>query len=98
VRDRQVDVRLIAATHQYLSTMVEEKRFRADLYFRISTLLLVIPPLRERTEDIPALAECLLHDIAIDLDRPPIRLSEEALAKLQDHSWPGHIRERRNTV
>jgi DNA-binding NtrC family response regulator len=98
VRDRQVDVRLIAATHQDLSTMVEEKRFRGDLYFRISTLLLVIPPLRERTEDIPVLAECLLHDIAIDLDRPPIRLSEEALSKLQDHSWPGNIRELRNTL
>jgi DNA-binding NtrC family response regulator len=98
VRDRQVDVWMIAATHQDLAALVEEKRFRDDLYFRISTILLRLPPLRERREDIPALAEHFLHRIAGELGRASLGLSPRALARLQAHSWPGNIRELRNAL
>ena len=83
VRDRQVDVQLIAATHQDLHQLVEEKRFRSDLYFRISTIPLRVPPLRERPEDVPVLARLLLDGFAADLGRRGTRLSpaaERALA------------------
>jgi len=98
VRDRQVDIRLIAATHQNLAEMVEAKRFRGDLYFRISTILLVIPPLRERLEDLPALADFLLGEIGPEIDRGTMELSPEALERLRRHPWPGNIRELRNSL
>ena len=98
VRDRQVDVWLIAATHQDLAACVEQKRFRADLYFRISTMLLRIPPLRERIEDIPVLAGEFLRTIAVELASGPLSLSPGAVRRLQAHSWPGNIRELRNVL
>ena len=98
VRDRHVDIRLIAATNQDLPSLVEAKKFRGDLYFRVSTFLLRIPPLRERSEDIPALAEQFLNEISAELPRPSIRLSPAAIEKLQSHAWPGNIRELRNTL
>jgi DNA-binding NtrC family response regulator len=98
VRDRHVNVRLIAATHQDLSLLVKEKRFRADLYFRISAIPLVIPALRERVEDIPVVAQRLLDSIATDLGRSEIKLAEDAITALQSYSWPGNIRELRNVL
>jgi DNA-binding NtrC family response regulator len=98
VRDRQVDVWLIAATHQDLAALVEEKRFRSDLYFRISTLRLRLPPLRERVEDIAMLAEEFLLRIASELPRSPLTLSPRALQRLERHPWPGNIRELRNVL
>jgi DNA-binding NtrC family response regulator len=98
VRDRRADVWLIAATHQDLAKLVEQKRFRGDLYFRISTILLQLPPLRERAEDIPLLAEHFLHRISGELGRPAANLSPAALRRLQAHSWPGNIRELRNVL
>ena len=98
VRDRRVDVWLIAATHQDLAALVEEKRFRSDLYFRISTLRLRLPPLRERVEDIRILAEEFLLRIASELPRSPLTLSPAALSRLEQHSWPGNIRELRNVL
>jgi DNA-binding NtrC family response regulator len=98
VRDRTVDIRLIAATHHDLKTAVAEKRFRSDLYFRISSIPLVVPPLRHRTEDIPGLAEHLLGTFAADLGRPGVRLSDEAVAALQSYPWPGNVRELRNVL
>ncbi len=98
VQERQVDIRLIAATHEDLASLVEEKRFRGDLYFRISTVLLQIPPLRERPEDLPAVAESFLDEIAAELGRGPMRLSLEAVRMLQAYSWPGNIRELRNAL
>jgi DNA-binding NtrC family response regulator len=98
VRDRQVDVWLIAATHQDLSALVEEKRFRSDLYFRISTLRLRLPPLRERVEDIPMLAQEFLLHIASELPRSLLTLSTRALHRLERHPWPGNIRELRNVL
>lgn len=98
VDDRQVDVWLVAATHQDLATSVEEKRFRSDLYFRISTILLRLPPLRERVEDIPILAEHFLRRCAAELGRTAFELSPGAVRRLQAHSWPGNIRELRNVL
>ncbi len=98
VRDRQVDVRLIAATHQDLGKLVREKRFRDDLYFRVSTIPLAFPPLRERVEDIPTVAQYLLEKVATDLGRGEIKLEPESIKALQSYSWPGNIRELRNVI
>jgi len=98
VRDREVDVRLVAATHQDLAAAVREKRFRGDLFFRISALPLAVPPLRERAEDIPVLARALLARIAADLGRGELSLSEEAHDALRAYSWPGNTRELRNVL
>ncbi|MGE5327004.1 MAG: sigma-54-dependent transcriptional regulator [Deltaproteobacteria bacterium] len=98
VRDRHVDVRLIAATHHDLRTLIQENKFRSDLYFRISTVLLKIPPLRERLEDMPLISQTLLERIAANLKHAQIRLAPDALAALKRYSWPGNIRELRNVL
>jgi DNA-binding NtrC family response regulator len=98
VRDRQVDVQLIAATHQDLAGLTREKKFRSDLYYRISTIPLRVPPLRERTEDIPVLARGLLEGLAADLGRRGLRLSSEAEERLGRYAWPGNVRELRNVL
>lgn len=98
VRDRQVDVRLIAATHQDMGQLVREKRFRDDLYFRISTIPLSFPALRERVEDIPTMAQYLLDKVSADLGRVELRLDENSIQALKAYSWPGNIRELRNVI
>jgi len=98
VRDRQVDVRLIAATHQDIGQFVREKKFRNDLYFRISTIPLSFPPLRERSEDIPTMAQYLLNKLSADLGRGEIILDESCIKALQAYSWPGNVRELRNVI
>lgn len=98
VRERVVDVRLIAATHQDVAQLVQEKLFRADLYYRISALPIRIPPLRERVEDIPILARRLLDAFHLDRGGKEIHLTEEACRKLMAYSWPGNIRELRNML
>jgi DNA-binding NtrC family response regulator len=98
VRDRQVDVQLVAATHQSLPQLVQEKKFRSDLYFRISTIPLRVPALRERAEDIPVLARQLLGGLASDLGRRGLRLSADAERALTTYSWPGNVRELRNVL
>ena len=91
----KVDVRLIAATHQDLPARVAAGRFRADLYYRLAVLPVTLPPLRERMEDIPALARHILAEL-----RPsaPPRLTDAALVLLAAHSWPGNVRELRNAL
>jgi len=89
VRDHFVDIRLIAATHQDLRHLIETKLFRSDLYFRISTVPLAIPPLRERQVDIPAIAHALLLRICSDMARPPADLSTKAVERLRSYYWPG---------
>jgi DNA-binding NtrC family response regulator len=93
VKKVSVDVRVIAATHRDLESAVAERTFRADLYHRLSQFVLRVPPLRDRTDDIAALAQYFLeqHD-------PSFTFSEDALSALQSHSWPGNIRELRNAV
>ena len=98
VRDRFVDVRLIAATHQDLRHLIETKAFRGDLYFRISTVPLAIPPLRERRDDIPYIARTILARICSDMARSPIDLSDSAIERLRSYYWPGNIRELRNVL
>ena len=98
VRDRQVDVRLIAATHQDMGQLVREKRFRDDLYFRISTIPLSFPALRERVEDIPTMAQYLLDKVSADLGRGELHLDENSMQALKAYSWPGNIRELRNVI
>ncbi|HEX5759900.1 MAG TPA: sigma-54 dependent transcriptional regulator [Thermoanaerobaculia bacterium] len=98
VRDRVVDIRLIAATHHDLARRVQEKSFRGDLYFRVSTLPLVVPPLRERPEDVPLLARALLAILAADCGGGERRLTPAAERALARYRWPGNIRELRNVL
>jgi DNA-binding NtrC family response regulator len=98
VRDRRVDVRLIAATHQDLSAAAREKRFRSDLYFRVSTLILHVPALRERPEDIPAIAQHFLEELGRARGRGTVGLQADAEAALVRYPWPGNIRELRNVL
>lgn len=98
VRDQQVDVRLIAATHQDIAELVREKKFRDDLYFRISTIPLYFPPLRKRIDDIPVVAQYLLDKVSADLGRGQILLDEYCVKALQAYVWPGNVRELRNVI
>jgi DNA-binding NtrC family response regulator len=98
IADRRVDVQLMSATHQDIGQLVHEKRFRSDLYFRISTIPLVVPSLRGRVEDIPLLARHLLAGIGAHLGCGHIELSRDAEAALCAYPWPGNIRELRNVL
>jgi DNA-binding NtrC family response regulator len=98
VRERLVDIRLLAATHRDLRDLVRQKVFRDDLYFRISTICLSVPPLRQRADDIPILAVRLLDRITIDLGVPRVEISNEAMRYLQAYPWPGNVRELRNIL
>ncbi len=89
----RVDVRVIAATHQDLSSAVEEERFREDLYHRLNVVGVAVPPLRDRREDIPELARVYLDKAAGELGIPPKQLSEDALGAMMAHDWPGNVRE-----
>jgi DNA-binding NtrC family response regulator len=93
VRDIRVDVRTLSATHRNLEAMVQEKRFRDDLYYRINVVSIPVPPLRERKEDIPAL---VAHFLA--KSKPAKQVSAAAMAVLQQYSWPGNIRELQNVI
>ncbi|HMJ59910.1 MAG TPA: sigma-54 dependent transcriptional regulator, partial [Gemmatimonadales bacterium] len=97
VRDRTVDLRLIAATSHDLARLSQEQRFRSDLYFRISTLVLRVPPLRERREDTPLIASDLLERLSVPRGRRST-LSAAAVTALQGYPWPGNIRELRNVL
>jgi DNA-binding NtrC family response regulator len=98
VRDRSVDIRLIAATHHDLGTLVAERRFRQDLYYRISALELRVPPLRERRDDIATIAARLVERLSRDLGQRPVAISADAEEALRRYSWPGNIRELRNIL
>ena len=98
VRDRQVDLRFLAATHQDLERHVRERSFREDLFYRLSALPLWLPPLRERGSDVVLIARFLLRRIASDLGRPDCRLTGDAEQSLLRHPWPGNVRELRNLL
>ena len=98
VQDRSVDLRLIAATSHDLNRLAHEQKFRSDLYFRISTLVLRVPPLRERPDDIPALAAEMVAWLSRDRGRKPVTLSADAMRALQAYAWPGNVRELRNVL
>lgn len=97
-QDRKVDIRLLAATHHDLRKLVQENKFRSDLYYRISMLPVRLPPLRERLEDLPDLAAGLLQRIGKEMGRSGLRLHPQALEKLAHYHWPGNIRELKNTL
>ena len=98
VCERLVDVRLIAATHKDLGVLMRENKFRSDLYFRINTFPLRLPPLRERIEDIPILARHMLKEIVADLGGNNLVLSTDIEKALQSYQWPGNTRELRQTL
>jgi two-component system, NtrC family, nitrogen regulation response regulator NtrX len=94
----RVDVRVLVATHRNLEMQVKEGKFRQDLFHRIYVFPLVLPPLRERREDIPALVEHFAAQVCSQNGWKPILFSLEAIAALQAHAWPGNVRELRNVV
>ncbi len=97
-RPIKVDVRVIAATNQNLESLVSEGKFRRDLFYRLNVVVLEIPPLRERPEDIPALIDSLLDKLGKALGCGRKRMSDEALQVLLRHSWPGNVRELENVL
>ncbi|MDB4551917.1 sigma-54 dependent transcriptional regulator, partial [bacterium] len=94
----QVDVRIIAATNRSLARMVEEGTFREDLYFRLNVLGVIMPPLRERREDIVLLANSFLSEFAKENGRPEKPLTEAAMSSLLNYGWPGNVRELRTAI
>jgi two-component system response regulator AtoC len=94
----QVDIRIIAATNQDLVGGVEEKKFRADLYYRLNVATLRLPPLRERKEDVPLLAEHLMKESGRKLGKKVESISPEALTILGEYDWPGNVRELENVI
>jgi len=98
VRERRVDVRLIAATHHDLAARAQEGGFRLDLLYRINAIRLVVPLLRDRGRDLVDLARTLIERLGRELDRPKVSLSADAESALLNHDWPGNVRELRNVL
>jgi two-component system response regulator PilR (NtrC family) len=94
----QADVRVVAATNQDLEKLVVEGRFREDLYYRVHVLAIPLPPLRERVEDIPLLAEHFLEVFAAQMKKPVRTISADALQLLKGHAWRGNVRELQNAI
>ena len=94
----QVDVRLIAASNRDLAKAVAEGTFRADLYYRLNAFPIIVPPLRDRVEDIPALVWAFAREFGQSLGKPVERITHGTMAALQRYSWPGNIRELRNLM
>ena len=95
---REVDVRVVAATNKRLTEEVEEGRFREELFFRLNVVPVTIPPLRERAQDIPALARHLLARIALQPGLRQLGITDDALALLVDYDWPGNVRQLQNAL
>lgn len=93
-----VDVRIVCATHQNLAKLIEEGRFREDLYYRLSEIVIDIPPLRDRVGDAALLAHHFKNRFCADEKRSSLNFSQEALAAIENHSWPGNIREMENCI
>ena len=97
-RPIKVDVRVVAATNKHLATMVEERKFREDLYWRMRVVTIHMPPLRDRKSDIPVLAEHFLRDMARANGKAFKPLGEDALPALMAYDWPGNVRELRTAI
>lgn len=95
---RRVDVRFLAATNRDLSKMAADGRFREDLFFRLKVVPVHLPPLRERREDIPLLADYFLKEVAQRYQRPALHFEKEVFRYFQTYSWPGNVRELKHTV
>jgi len=94
----QVDVRVVAATNRNLKAAVAARQYREDLYFRLSVFPIVIPPLRERPDDIPTLARFFIERFCRDLNKRPLMLSPSAEEDLRTYPWPGNVRELQNCI
>jgi two-component system nitrogen regulation response regulator NtrX len=94
----QVDVRVIAATNKHLEEEIEHGNFREDLFYRLNVIPFYVPPLRDRREDIPLLADYFLHDFTTTYGRKPKELTPEAYAAFLDYYWPGNVRELKNLM
>src|SRR5215510_12466865 len=97
-RTQQVDVRGVAATHRDLKQMVEEKRYRSDLYYRLNVFPVTIPPLRERPEDIPLLTRFFAQRFALRMKKPIENIPAKTTAALAQYHWPGNVRELENVI
>ncbi|MGQ9653576.1 MAG: sigma-54 interaction domain-containing protein [Thermodesulfobacteriota bacterium] len=97
-RTIRIDVRVMAATHQDLHRLIEEGRFREDLYYRLNVIPIAVPPLRERAEDIPLLTDHLVRRLRVRTDKPIQGLEEASLEALMKHHWPGNVRELVNVI
>lgn len=97
-KEISVDVRVVAATNKDLRNEIEKGRFREDLYHRLAVIIIQVPPLNERREDIPDLVRHFLHKICSDQGRPVKKISHDAMQLLQEQNWTGNIRELRNVV
>jgi DNA-binding NtrC family response regulator len=95
---RRVDVRILAATNRDLQKRVRDGRFREDLYYRLDVYTIRVPPLRDRLEDVPDLAEAFLAELRSEMDKPVLGFTEQALSTLSRYPWPGNVRELRNAV
>jgi DNA-binding NtrC family response regulator len=98
VGTRKVDVRIIAAANQPLERLVEEGRFRQDLFYRLNVISILLPPLRERREDIPLLVEHFLRLYGTENGKPGLRLAPAGLKALLEYDWPGNVRELENVI
>jgi len=97
-RPEAIDIRIIAATNTDIQRSVKEKKFREDLYFRLCEFMILIPPLKQRVEDIPFLAKKFCFEAARELKKQTPEISEEAAGLLRDYAWPGNVRELKNVV
>jgi len=97
-REEAVDVRILSATHKNLAELVEEGRFREDLFYRINVIEMRVPALRERGEDIPEIAEGILARLGRRMGATPVHIAEDALLMLQDYPFPGNVRELENVL
>lgn len=95
---RRRDVRVIAATNANLTSSIASGRFRSDLYYRLNVISIVVPPLRDRRDDIPILVEAFIAEESRSHRLPPPVVSAEAMARLMEHSWDGNVRELRNVI
>jgi DNA-binding NtrC family response regulator len=94
----RVDVRIVAATHQNLERLIQEERFREDLYYRLNVIPLTVPPLRERREDISELIMHFARRFAAQFGKPVPEVDDDALTAIRAYHWPGNVRELRNVV
>jgi DNA-binding NtrC family response regulator len=93
-----IDIRVISATNQPIHRMIDNGEFRRDLFYRLNTIELMIPPLRERIEDIPTLACHFLREAVRKYGRPGLEIGRKSMKQLQQYSWPGNVRELQNTI
>jgi hydrogenase-4 transcriptional activator len=94
----RVDVRVIAATNADLEQMVSQRRFRADLFYRLNVFPILIPPLRDRLDDIPLITKHFIRTLSSQMNKEVCEIADEALKCLRRHTWPGNVRELQNVI